>query len=495
MTGAPPNGPQDAADKQDGTVMCNVHDEPASVAHIDYQEVEWTASEESKLVRKLDCVVMPLLAAGFFVLQLDRGNIGNAVTDFFFADVGITQFEFNVGNQLMYLGVTLFEIPSNLVLYRIGPAAWIGCQVLAWGMVATFQAFIKGKGAGAYMATRFLLGACESGYIPAGLFTIARFYTTSETSKRFGWFFFGNMLANACGGLIAYGILHMRGIAGLAGWQWMFIIEGLLTVVVAALFLVLFPRSSQRPISLLGISLFNEREARILTARVMRDDHTKIQAKQHVSRDEFKSAMTNWRSLGHIIVAICCLSSQTSLFTYAPSIVASYNYGRLQSNALVSVGYWILILTTLSWGYIADKWDRRGPMVLLGVTIGWILVVANRSIIDTGSNSAKYAVLVLIIGTSFNWHPVNGSWMSLNARSAGERSVSMAIFVMSANCAGIVASQIFQAEDAPQYRTAWTVVLSLSSVGLVACCLTNLQYWLLNRRNRKTGVDTFVYKP
>lgn len=71
----------------------------------------------------------------------------------------------------------------------------------------------------------------------------------------------------------------------------------------------------------------------------------------------------------------------------------------------------------------------------------------------------------------------------------------MAIFVMSANCAGIVASQIFQANDAPQYRTAWTVVLSLSTVGLTACFLTNLQYWWLNRRNLKRGVDTFIYKP
>lgn len=69
-------------------------------------------------------------------------------------------------------------------------------------------------------------------------------------------------------------------------------VEGLLTVVVAALFLALFPRSSRRPVSLLGVTLFNEREARILTARVVRDDHTKIQAKQHVSRDEFKSAVS-----------------------------------------------------------------------------------------------------------------------------------------------------------------------------------------------------------
>ncbi|KAL2211264.1 alternative sulfate transporter [Sarocladium strictum] len=457
--------------------------------------VQWTEQEEKKLVKKLDLLVMPLLIAGFFVLQLDRSNIGNAVTDFFFAEVGITQLQFNIGNQLMYLGIALFEIPSNLILYKVGPAAWIGGQIFAWGLVATLQAFIKGKGTSAYMATRFLLGMCESGFVPAGLFTMTRFYTTSETSTRFGWFYFGNMFANACAGLLAYGLLQMRGVAGLSGWQWMFIIEGLMTVVVSVSFIAMFPRSNTKPFSILGVKFFTEKETEIIIARVVRDDRTKSQLRNHVSRGELKAAFTNWRSVGHLIVTICCLCSQTSLFTYAPSIVASYDYGRLKSNAMVSIGYWILILTTVSWGWIADKWGRRGPMVLIGVGIGWVLVVANRLIIYTGSNSSKFAVLTLIIAFSFNWHPVNGSWMALNAKSDGERSVSMALFNVAAQCAGIAAGQIFQASDAPRYETAWTVVMSLACVGVTACALTNVQYWWLNRYNKKRGIQTFVYSP
>lgn len=158
------------------------------------------------------------------------GNIGNALTDFFFEDVGITQTQFNVGQQLLSLGIVLFEIPSNYVLYRVGPSLWLSCQIFAFGLVATFQAFQRGVGA--FMATRFLLGMCESGYIvsveamllvrltdkvgqPGGLYTITRFYKKDETSKRFSIYFIGNMFATATSGIIAYGILHMRGICGL----------------------------------------------------------------------------------------------------------------------------------------------------------------------------------------------------------------------------------------------------------------------------------------
>ncbi len=126
----------------------------------------WTAEEERRVVRKLDLLVMPLLIIAFFALQLDRGksfpkcqlegrqadlwycgigNIGNALTDFFLDDVGITQGQFNDGNELLALGIVLWEIPSNFVLYRIGPSVWISAQIVAWGLVATFQAFQHGN--------------------------------------------------------------------------------------------------------------------------------------------------------------------------------------------------------------------------------------------------------------------------------------------------------------------------------------------------------------
>lgn len=85
--------------------------------------------------------------------------------------------------------------------------------------------------------------------------------------------------------------------------------------------------------------------------------------------------------------------------------------------------------------------------------------------------------------------------MALNARSAGERSVTMAVFAMGANASGIMGGQIFQAYDAPEYRTAWTVVLALSCLGLVSSFVANLQYWLLNKRLRRKGETDWFYHP
>jgi hypothetical protein len=96
--------------------------------------------------------------------QLERGNISNALTDNFLKDVGITQDQFNTGNSLLYLGIILLEIPSNYCLQITGPRIWISLQVLAFGLVSTFQAFQKGYSG--YLVTRIMLGIAECGYIP-----------------------------------------------------------------------------------------------------------------------------------------------------------------------------------------------------------------------------------------------------------------------------------------------------------------------------------------
>ena len=147
---------------------------------------------------------MPLLTLVFFALNLDRGNIGNALTDNFLKDVGITQFQYNIGQQLLSAGIVILEIPSNLLLYRFGPRTWISGQIFAWGLVATFQAFQKGLGA--YLSTRLLLGLCEAGFIPGGLYVLSTYYKKEETGRRFAIYFFGNNLATACAGLLAYGM-------------------------------------------------------------------------------------------------------------------------------------------------------------------------------------------------------------------------------------------------------------------------------------------------
>lgn len=151
-------------------------------------QADWTAEEERIAKRKLDLAIMPLLTLGFFCLQLDRGNIANAITDTFMQDVGITQFQFNVGQQLLSLGIVLFEIPSNMILYKIGPGKWLTLQLFLFGLVSTFQAWQTKQAS--YLVTRFLLGVTEAGYIPGGLWTLSTWYTKKETAKRVLIFFF-----------------------------------------------------------------------------------------------------------------------------------------------------------------------------------------------------------------------------------------------------------------------------------------------------------------
>ncbi|KAK1778291.1 major facilitator superfamily domain-containing protein [Copromyces sp. CBS 386.78] len=418
------------------------------------QVVDWTEEEEKKLVRKIDLVIMPLLVIGFFSLQLDRGNIGNALTDYFLEDVGITQDQFNAGQLLLQLRIVLLEIPSNLVLYKVGPTLWIGCQILAWGFVATFQAFQKGLAS--YLVTRVLLGVCESGFIPAGMYTMTRWYKKDETSKRFSIYHLGNYASAAASGLIAYGILHMRGVCGLTGWQWLFIIEGIFTVLVGRAFLTFFPRNPEDPTSLLGFKYFSDREREILYRRVIIDDpskehkHTTIKKKEildtMVVADMSVLVVQKWTILPHFIAALTAMASATTFVGYAPSLVYSYGYDRLKSNALVTIGVWLLLCTTVAWGYLADRLGRRGPMVTSGLVILWGLTLGNRIL-------ASFALLTL--GITFN------------------------------------ASQLFRENDKPLHVKGWTAILVVVSVGLVASVFANVQNFFLNRRQKRIGGRTY----
>ncbi|CZT10078.1 hypothetical protein WAI453_006387 [Rhynchosporium graminicola] len=122
-------------------------------------------------LHRLDLIMMPLLTLRFFCLQLDRGNIANAQTDNFFKDVGITQGQFNVGQQMLSLGIVLFESPSDMILYRVGPGKWLTFQLFLFGTVTTFQAFQNNYGS--FVASRFLLGVNGYGFIPGGLWTLS----------------------------------------------------------------------------------------------------------------------------------------------------------------------------------------------------------------------------------------------------------------------------------------------------------------------------------
>lgn len=207
-------------------------------------------------------------------------------------DVGINQDQFNVGQQMLSLGIVLFEIPSNMVLYRVGPGKWLTLQLFLFGTVSTFQAFQSNYAS--FIATRFLLGITESGFIPGGLWTLSTWYTKKETAKRVMVFYFGNQFGQASAKLLAYGILHMRGVAGRAGWFWLFVLMGGFTCFSGCILGCFLPDSFRNPRStfLPKMRIFTDKELHILNCRVLIDDPMKGKKKKSIGLPAFKKLVS-----------------------------------------------------------------------------------------------------------------------------------------------------------------------------------------------------------
>lgn len=167
--------------------------------------------------------MLPLLCIGFLVFQFDRMNLASALTDGFADYAGIDQDTINLGNQLLYLGTVALEIPSNMLLQKIGPRKWLSFQVMLFGMVGILQILIRNRAG--FIASRLCLGLAESGYIPGSIYTISTWYTKKERARRVAIFFFGMFGGNAISPLFASGILKLSGTRGLRGWQWLFLSE------------------------------------------------------------------------------------------------------------------------------------------------------------------------------------------------------------------------------------------------------------------------------
>ncbi|GAA6004337.1 uncharacterized protein JCM10292_001431 [Rhodotorula paludigena] len=472
-------GPQDSIDEKEklespgASTIAPLSDAPVK---------DWTDAEEAAVRRKLDVLVMPLLMLGFFVFQLERGNISNALTSSLLKDVGIDQTQFNTGQGLLYLGIVLLEIPSQVVLQRVGPARWISLQVLAFGLVGTFQAWMHNYGS--YLATRILLGCVESGYIPGGLFTISRFYKRDELAKRNAAFFLGSGLASAVTGLFAYGILRMEGLHGYAGWQWLFIIEGCLAIGIAIFFFLLLPASPESPAPFLfpRMPYFTERQKYILRTRVVLDDANKAQSARYIGVKAIVRTVTNPRIWPHVLLAVSLIAPTAAMGTYTPTLIRSFGFDTLKANALSSVAGWVGLVTTFAFGVLSDKTGRRGLSCIAAVACFWVFWVAFQQVSLGTDKWAKYALIVLVQGFNAAYHPLNASWLSLNQITPQERSIAMAMFVSAANTGAAIGSQLLRKDDAPLYRRGFRVCVALVSFGLLTAICQHVQYRWSNRR-------------
>ncbi|KAH8660571.1 major facilitator superfamily domain-containing protein [Xylariales sp. PMI_506] len=450
---------------------------------------DWTAQAETRLRRKLDFTILPILMIGLFALQLDKGNISNAITTTFITDLGITSNNVNYGNQLMLAAIVIFEIPFNMVLSKVGPGLWLIIQIFAWGIVATAQVAIHNL-AGFY-ASRFFLGMWEAGYLAASLSILASFYTRREMAMRVTLVYVGNYFSSGIGGLIAGGIFRIPTHTGLKQWQWLFLIDGLFTFVVGILFIFLMPRSATNTVPICGLKsldFFNDEERRILNSRVVLDDPRKTVQLSGISpKRALRILLTSFRVWGHFGINVISLMPKGGLAIYSPTIIKNLGFDSSTASFLSSVYNFGVCIFAIFVAWVSDKTASRGLLCLICAVYSIVFSGVQYAIVKNSDVWLKYAILTVLNSGMAVSQGINDAWFSINTSDPQERCLGLALAVAGSNLGGMFGQNIFEASDAPYYYKGFLKILCIYAGSIVLIMVMLAYYWNENRVMAKTA--------
>ena len=198
-----------------------------------YRKIGSTAEAEQRAFAKIAWRFVPILTLGFLLNHLDRNNIGFAALQMN-QEIGLTATQFGIGAGILFLGYCFLELPSNLLLYHVGARVWLSRIMITWGLASAAMIFVTGPKS--WYALRFVLGAAEAGFFPGVAFYLSNWFPKEYRTRMLAWFLVAIPASVVVGGPLSGILLEMDGLGGLAGWKWLFLFEGLPTVLLGIVF-------------------------------------------------------------------------------------------------------------------------------------------------------------------------------------------------------------------------------------------------------------------
>lgn len=320
-------------------------------------------SRKDEIYRKIKWRLLPFLVICYVIAHIDRSNIGFAKLEFS-ADLGFSDAVYGLGASLFYLGYALFEVPSNLMLHKIGVRKTLLRIMVAWGLVGAVTAFMVLPYH--FYIVRFLLGVAEAGFFPGVLLYLTFWIPSRRRASVMATFLASMAISGVLGGPISGALMHwFDGVLGMQGWQWLFIIECLPAVFLG---IVAYFYLSDRPADAKWLTLAE----RAVVAADMEADRPKGKDVPH----SYGAALKNSKFWGMVALGFGIMSSTSGLFLWLPSIIKQAGFTSVLHIGLLSaVPFLVAVVTQYLTARNSDRVQERrrhaGIAAFIGAA-GWL---------------------------------------------------------------------------------------------------------------------------
>ncbi|WP_246793190.1 MFS transporter [Burkholderia perseverans] len=349
-----------------------------------------TTDIESRVTRKLMWRIIPFVMLLYFVSFLDRVNVGFAALTMN-ASLGLTPTAFGLGGGLFFIGYFLFEVPSNLILSKVGARIWIARVMISWGIVSAASALVTGPAS--FYSVRFLLGVAEAGFFPGIIYYLAQWFPTRQRAVAAAWFMAAAPISTALGSPLSGAIMQLPPVFGLADWQLLYVIEAV-------------------PAVLLGFVVLRALTDTPAQAHWLADDErawliAKLKSEadaRHARAGHTLGPIAALRDARVLALALIYFGTSAGLYTlglWAPLIIRQYGFGSLQTGLLNAIPSVLAVVAMILWARHSDRTGERTWHVVIPCAlacVGFVFaggsttivgVIAALVIVNIGISAAK----------------------------------------------------------------------------------------------------------